>query len=269
MSELLVNQGKLAAKMVLAMKAIDAVAKSGKNIKQGYDYVTAADVADEVREALVAHGIGFDYDVIDEERWDKPTTNGGSMSCIQVKVGCTFTDQESGESKTVRGIGWGMDSLDKAPYKAMTGALKYVLRMNFIIPDNADPENDSDPRQQPQTQRANKTFTPAAADVDYHAQMQRSKPVGSSALNPDAEDPNEFDAHMQSTPVYDFEQQPVARKQGQVISEAQAKRFFGIAMGSGKTKPQINHFLASKGYAATGDIIKSEYEELCAWAGAK
>jgi hypothetical protein len=240
---------KLAAKMVLAMKSIDAVAKTGKNVKQGYDYVKAADVANEVRAALTEHGIAFDYDVVSEERWDRPTSSGGSMACMQVKVGCTFTDQESGESRTVHSIGWGMDSLDKAPYKAMTGALKYALRMTFLIPDDADPENDSNGNGHPQP------------DV-----QRASRPSPTTPENYDAEPPpevydNEYDAHMQP--------KPQVRKQGPVISEAQAKRFFGIAMGSGKTKEQINNYVAIKGYNHSSEFLKSEYEDHCAWAAAK
>jgi hypothetical protein len=261
MSEIM-NQGKLAAKMVLAMKSIDAVAKTGKNTKQGYDYVTAADVADEVRSALVEHGIAFDYSIVDTDRWEKATSSGGSMACVQVTADCTFTDAVSGESKTVRGIGWGMDSLDKAPYKAMTGLLKYVLRMNFIIPDNADPENDGETRQQPQTQRAVKPFTPSGAEIDYHTQMQRD----SRRPNATSDADEDFDAHMAHA---EQERQPQVRKQGPVISAAQAKRFFGIAMGSGKQKNEINNYLAIHGYGHTEEILRSEYEQHCEWAASK
>jgi len=258
-------QGKLATKMVAAMKSIDAVAKTGKNTKQGYDYVTAADVADEVRSALVEHGIAFDYSIVDTDRWERPTSSGGSMMCIQITADCRFTDTESGESLTVRGLGWGMDSLDKAPYKAMTGLLKYVLRMNFIIPDNADPENDNgDKLHQPQTQRAAKPFTPSGAEVDYHTQMQRD-----SRPRPDAPDPSDadedFDTHMEKAQQV---RQPQVRT-GPVITEPQAKRFFGIAMGSGKSKAQINDYLAGKGYGHTSEIAKSDYETCCEWAASK
>jgi len=248
----LLNQGKLAAKMVLAMKDIDAVLKNGRNDFQKYNYVRAADVANEAREAMITHGIAFTYDVVDSQHWESTKEGKSTNYFCQLTVNITFTDADSGEQMSGRVVGWGSDTLDKAPFKAMTGAVKYALRMNFLIPDENDPEDTAieemrqNKVQQPQTQRA----------------------VPNPVVNPDAEDPNDFDAHMnQSAPNYDHP--PVVRKQGPVISEAQAKRFFGIAMGSGKTKPIINHFLASKGYAATGDILKSEYESLCEWAGAK
>jgi hypothetical protein len=73
---------------------------------------------------------------------------------------------------------------------------------------------------------------------------------------------------QQSAPDYGFEAppEPRVRKPGPVISEAQAKRFFGIAMGSGKTKAEINNYLAIRGYNTTGEILRSEYEQHCEWA---
>ena len=135
--------GKLAAKMVAAMKEIGVVEKRGKNTKQDYKFVKATDVANEVRAALIAAGVATIFDVESERFWDKPTANGGLMFFCSLSVRGTFIDSETGETLSGRAIGWGSDSLDKAPYKAMTGALKYILRMNFLIPDEDDPENDN------------------------------------------------------------------------------------------------------------------------------
>ena len=232
----------LAGKMVLAMKEIDAVLKNGKNEFQGYKYVRAADVANEVRKAMIAHGIAFTYDVVDVQHWEAAREGKATNYFCQLTVNATFTDTESGEQLSGKVVGWGTDTQDKAPYKAMTGALKYALRMNFLIPDESDPENDSNGHQE--TQRAVRTTT-APDDGD-----------------PGPDYDNDYDAHMQ-TPA------PRVRKQGPVISEAQAKRFFGIAMGAGKTKEQINHYVATKGYNHSSEFLKSEYEEHCAWAAGK
>jgi hypothetical protein len=133
----------LHAKMVAARRDVGVVSKRGENTKQGYKYVKAADVAAEVREALAKHGIDFDYSLESERTWETPTASGGKLFLCSLIVVATFTDVETGNSKSVRGIGWGADSLEKAPYKAMTGALKYILRMNFLIPDEEDPEKDN------------------------------------------------------------------------------------------------------------------------------
>lgn len=135
---------KIAAKMAAAMKEIDAVTKKGRNENQKYNYVRAADVANEVRTALVNNGIAFTYDVSDCRNWEKASNSGSMLNYCHIKVDCLFIDSESGESVTAGAVGWGMDSGDKAPYKAMTGALKYIMRMTFLIPDESDPENEKE-----------------------------------------------------------------------------------------------------------------------------
>lgn len=157
------STGALAKKMVAAMEAIDAVEKKGRNTQQNYNFVRSADVANEVRTVLAAKGICFTYDVISERYWEAPTKSGGMQFYCSLHVGCTFTDSETGESMTARSIGWGADSQDKAPYKAMTGALKYALRMNFLIPDESDPENDTAQKAE-QRQSGPKYISKAQAD---------------------------------------------------------------------------------------------------------
>jgi phosphoribosyl-AMP cyclohydrolase len=141
---------KIASKMAAAMKEIDAVTKKGRNENQKYSYVRAADVANEVRHALVNQGIAFTYDVSECRNWEKASNSGSMLNYCHIKVDCLFIDSESGESVTAGAVGWGMDSGDKAPYKAMTGALKYIMRMTFLIPDESDPENEKEesPRMQ-------------------------------------------------------------------------------------------------------------------------
>jgi hypothetical protein len=53
------------------------------------------------------------------------------------------------------------------------------------------------------------------------------------------------------------------------ISEAQKKRFYAIAKGTGYSDDEIKAHLATLGIEHTADILKSQYEELCAWAEAK
>lgn len=137
------KQFKLASKLVSAMKSIGVVEKRGTNTKQDYKFVKAADVANEVRTALANAGVAFTYDIEEERTWEKTTNNGGTLFYCGLRIRGDFHDTETGEILSGRSIGWGADSLDKAPYKAMTGALKYLLRMNFLIPDEDDPEVDN------------------------------------------------------------------------------------------------------------------------------
>lgn len=76
-----------------------------------------------------------------------------------------------------------------------------------------------------------------------------------ASVNMDSE-PNEFDDHMARP-----------KAEGPTISEAQAKRFFAMAMGGGKSKQDVIDFLAGHGYERSGEIKKSQYDDFCAWAG--
>ena len=51
----------------------------------------------------------------------------------------TFTDVDTGEEITAKVAGEGLDPGDKAPYKAMTGALKYALLQSFLLATGDDP----------------------------------------------------------------------------------------------------------------------------------
>ena len=122
----------------------------------------------EVRRATrQKHRIAFLYSVEGTERWhtdriDKTTGNvTGTMNYVQLTIMVTFIDADSGDRVTVQGIGWGSDTGDKAPYKALTGAIKYCLRMAFVIPDESDPENDK---------------------AEVHAEVERQKAQSGPAL---------------------------------------------------------------------------------------
>jgi hypothetical protein len=54
----------------------------------------------------------------------------------------TFMDVDTAEEITVKVAGEGLDAGDKAPYKAMTGALKYALLQSFLLATGDDPEDE-------------------------------------------------------------------------------------------------------------------------------
>src|SRR5882762_7520208 len=179
---------KIAAKMAGAMKEIDAVTKKGRNENQKYNYVRAADVANEVRTALVNNGIAFTYDVSECRNWEKASNSGSMLNYCHIKVDCLFIDSESGESVTAGAVGWGMDSGDKAPYKAMTGALKYIMRMTFLIPDESDPESEKEesPRMQivnPQPPPPKNLTAALTESLGYISETERKKFIEISIKN--------------------------------------------------------------------------------------
>ena len=54
----------------------------------------------------------------------------------------TFMDADTAEEISVKVAGEGLDPGDKAPYKAMTGALKYALLQSFLLATGDDPEEE-------------------------------------------------------------------------------------------------------------------------------
>jgi len=117
-------------------KAVGTVAKNGKNTFHKYDYATANDVIHEVREAMNKEGIivvptgAADISFTKDGQVQNYTQHyllalAGSTSTLNVAVRCA-----------------GEDKSDKGPYKANTGALKYLLLQTFLLPTDDDPEND-------------------------------------------------------------------------------------------------------------------------------
>ena len=137
-------KSNLIGKLAEACDAVGGIEKKGKNEKQGYKYIKAADVAKAIRHELFSRGVVI---LQDEETCDYSqyaTKSGGLMNECRVRVGYHITDGT--ETVIMHGIGVGSDSFDKAIYKAKTGALKYFLRGLGLIPDEKDdPEHDTKP----------------------------------------------------------------------------------------------------------------------------
>lgn len=262
----------LAQRLVIAMRSIDAVTKRGINDRQKYNYVKAADVANEVRKVLCDEGIAFTYGVDSTDRWEKATNGGGTLFFCEVRASFRFIDQDSGEALEVKGVGWGADSLDKAPYKAMTGALKYALRMNFLIPDEEDPE------------KSNELYE----SVDQ-------RPHKPQVVTPMRQPPQRGDAYESDEPLFDEngdlieakasvenrEQKQAAVADDSIpsvipvkaderrVTEPMAKRFIAIAKANGKTWDQINAALKAIGIKDSKELPSSQYETFIEWAGGK
>lgn len=135
----------LIAKLAEACSAVDPIKKQGVNTRQNYAYVRATDVAAAIRNEFFKRNIILACDEKDYRQIRTIKTNSGGEMC-EFLLHCeyTFIDGDSGEKLgPIGAFGCGMDSGDKAIYKAKTGALKYVLRGIGLIPDeDADPETD-------------------------------------------------------------------------------------------------------------------------------
>ncbi len=127
------------------------VIKSQTNSEYGYKYATEKDWYNEVGRRLPDHNLVLTVAVSDVQ--DIGLTPSGKQRITRVKVVGTLHHTTSGTSISAVSYGDGADSGDKAIYKAITGAKKYLYAMLFCLPTTDDPEAD------PETDRLERTAT--------------------------------------------------------------------------------------------------------------
>lgn len=123
----------LLTKLVEVALDVDRVPKRGWNDHHQYAFATEADITSAVRGSLFTRGVVL-FTEVERERVEDGVTIVNTLH--------TFVDSESGEERTLRGLGHGQDKGDKGSGKAITNALKFVLTKNFLIPTGDDPEAD-------------------------------------------------------------------------------------------------------------------------------
>lgn len=123
----------LLKKLHLIMQEVERVEKRGRNDFHKYDYVKAEDVILQVRKLMVQHGVHLFSDV-------ESVAHDAELTTIQTVH--RFVDVDTGEAVRIHFSGVGADKGDKGIWKAVTGALKYVLTSTFLIPTGDDPEGD-------------------------------------------------------------------------------------------------------------------------------
>src|SRR5215469_3950002 len=129
-------------KLAEVRRRIGYIQKRGHNERFGYNYVTAADIAGAVGDLLSELGVVVVPTLESITYEPARTTNGQVERVAHVVMTYRFTDIDTGEAVTVKVPGEGLDPGDKAPYKAMTGALKYALLQSFLLATGDDPEDD-------------------------------------------------------------------------------------------------------------------------------
>jgi hypothetical protein len=132
------GKGELAAAMAQTLEQVGRVAKNGRNDFHGYDYALESDIMDAVRGALADNDIAIFPSVVDVETTTVKERNRDAQ-LVTVKMNIMIV-HASGQHMTVSWRGQGVDSGDKAYYKAYTGAMKYFLLKTFLISTGDDPE---------------------------------------------------------------------------------------------------------------------------------
>lgn len=144
-------------KMLEAAKELNYLAKTGHNSNQHYDYVEEAEVKRAVRDALYKRGVLVTFGIQNINSTPSTTAKGTVTFLTQVVANIAFIDAEDpGQRIDVAVPGQGMDQGDKGVYKAMTGAIKYALLNNFMIPSGDDPESFPEPNEEQAEEPAKK-----------------------------------------------------------------------------------------------------------------
>jgi hypothetical protein len=115
------------------------IQKRGHNERHHYSYVMAADLAGAVGDILSELGVVV---IPQLQSISTETPRSSNERIARIVMNYRFVDARSGEELTVRVAGEGADTGDKAPYKAMTGALKYALLQSFLLASGDDPEDE-------------------------------------------------------------------------------------------------------------------------------
>ena len=132
-------QLNLCEKFAEVRRRLGYVQKRGHNERHNYSYVTAADLAGSVGDILAELGVVV---IPQLQSISTETPRSSSDRIARVVMNYRFVDARSGEELSVRVAGEGADAGDKAPYKAMTGALKYALLQSFLLSTGDDPEDE-------------------------------------------------------------------------------------------------------------------------------
>ncbi len=132
-------QLNLREKFAEVRRRLGYVQKRGHNERHNYSYVTAADLAGSVGDILAELGVVV---IPQLQSISTETPRSSSDRIARVVMNYRFVDARSGEELSVRVAGEGADAGDKAPYKAMTGALKYALLQSFLLSTGDDPEDE-------------------------------------------------------------------------------------------------------------------------------
>lgn len=122
------------AALLQVMNTVGYVQKTGrvKFKTTDYKYAGEADLIAALRPAMLEAGITFSCVDI-----GSPIMHGQHIAAVYT---FRFTHAASDTYVNACAIGQGMDSGDKAAYKAATGAMKYALRQTFVIETGDDPD---------------------------------------------------------------------------------------------------------------------------------
>jgi hypothetical protein len=130
------QQKKSALRKMLKEKGV--LKKGGKNEFSKYSYFTEAQYKELFTELFSEVGLELKFTELEYITFDAGKSNGRMP-----KLQFALMDIDTGYGEETVITGEGLDTGDKAGYKAYTGALKYYLANTFMVATGDDPEKDT------------------------------------------------------------------------------------------------------------------------------
>jgi len=223
----------LVQKIAEACNAVGGIEKKGRNQKQNYSYVMAADVAAAFRHELFERGVILLQHEESAEFCDYETNAGGTMQECRLKIKFTLKDDTAEISQSAYGVG--RDTFDKAIYKAKTGAIKYFLRGLGLVPDRADDPEDSNTEQ------------------EVHRPARAAQPAAAAPVTP------------QYPPRPPKSEDKPAIPVGSILP-FQKNAFLSAAKKANKTQQQVTDYLGTIGLETLDEMPKKDFPEALKWA---
>lgn len=124
----------IAQRMLKVMEAIESLPKDMTNSHHGYKYTSERTVKDAVRKELIKNGILFAFNTSNLRVENNVTVIDVNYQFINVN---NVTDFFAGNF-----VATGPARDDKGNWAAVTGAIKYIMTSNFLIPTGGDPEEE-------------------------------------------------------------------------------------------------------------------------------
>lgn len=116
------------------MSEVGVLDKDKKNTFHNYEYLSESAIKKAIQPLLIKHGVLFTISL--------DTAHQPNDKITYANLKYRFADIDTGQELIGDFVGTGEDKGDKGLYKAITGAIKYILTTTFLIPTNDDPENE-------------------------------------------------------------------------------------------------------------------------------
>lgn len=147
------------------------------NSAMNYRYLSDEAIKEAGSGLFVKHGIFLNISKIEITKITMPAEGKGSR-VYDVHAAYRFVDADTGEFIEGEAVGSGADSTDKGVYKAITGAVKYIMHTTFMLRTGDDPERDDAKERQAPRPRADalpgpRTMAKNADAVITDAQAKR------------------------------------------------------------------------------------------------